>query len=44
VREAATRLPEEIEEPEPLDQIEAEGDTDEAGADDADQVPEEAEA
>ena len=44
VREAAARLPDEVEEPEPLDEIEAEGDTDEAGADDADAVPEEAEA
>jgi type I restriction enzyme S subunit len=44
VREAAALLPDEAEEPEPLDGIEAEGDTDEAGADDADEVPEEAEA
>ncbi len=44
VREAAARLPDEVEEPEPLDEIEAEGDTDEAGADDTDEVPEEAEA
>jgi len=41
VREAAARLPDEIEEPEPLDEIEAEGDTDEG---DVDEVPEEAEA
>ncbi len=44
VREAAARLPDEVEEPEPLDEIEAEGDTDEAGVDDPDAVPEEAEA
>jgi type I restriction enzyme S subunit len=44
VREAAARLPDETEEPEPLNEIEAEGDADEAGADDADKVPEEAEA
>ncbi len=44
VREAAARLPDEVEEPEPLDEIEAEGETDEAGADDADNMPEEAEA
>ena len=44
VREAAARLPDEAEEPEPVDQIEAEGDTDEACADDTDEVPEEIEA
>ena len=44
VREAAARLPDEVEEPEPLDEIEAEGDTDEAGVDDTDAVPDEAEA
>jgi len=44
VREAAARLPDEAEEPEPVDQIEAEGDADEAGADETDQVPAEAEA
>lgn len=44
VREAAARLPDEVEEPEPLDEIEAEGDPDEAGADDTDAVPEESEA
>ncbi len=44
VREAAARLPDEAEEPEPLDEIEAEDDTDEAGVDEADDVPEEAEA
>jgi hypothetical protein len=44
VREAAARLPDEVEEPEPLDEIDAEGDTDEAGVDDTDAVPEEAEA
>ena len=42
VREAAARLPDEVEEPEPLDDIEAEGG--EAGADDSAEVPEEAEA
>jgi type I restriction enzyme S subunit len=44
VREAVARLPDEAEEPEPLDEIEAEGDTEEAGANDANVVPEEAEA
>ncbi len=44
VREAAARLPDEAEEPEPLDEIEAEAETDEAGADVTDEVPEEAEA
>ena len=44
VREAAALLPDEAEEPEPLDEIEAEGETDEAGADDTDEVPEETEA
>jgi type I restriction enzyme S subunit len=44
VREAAARLPDEAEEPEPLDEIEAEGDADEAGADDTDEEPAEAEA
>jgi len=44
VREAAARLPDEVEEPEPLDEIEAEGETDEASADDTDAVPEEVEA
>jgi type I restriction enzyme S subunit len=44
VREAAARLPDEAEEPEPLDKAAAEGDTDEVGAEDADDVPEEAEA
>ncbi len=43
VREAAARLPDEFEEPEPIDEIEAEGDTDEAGAGNTDDVPEEAE-
>jgi type I restriction enzyme S subunit len=43
VREAAARLPDEAEGPGPLDESETEGDTDEAGADDA-EVPEEAEA
>lgn len=44
VREAAARLPNEAEEPEPRDDIEAEGEADETGADDTDTVPEEAEA
>ncbi|MBM4223491.1 MAG: restriction endonuclease subunit S [Gammaproteobacteria bacterium] len=44
VREAAVRLPDEVEEAEPLDEIDAEGDSDEAGSDDADAVPEEVEA
>jgi len=44
VGEAAARLPGEAEESEPLDEIEAEGDADEAGVDDTDEVPEEAEA
>jgi len=44
VREAAARLPDEVEESEPLDEIEAEGNTDEANGDDTDAAPEEAEA
>jgi type I restriction enzyme S subunit len=44
VREAAAQLPDEVEEPEALDQFEAENDGAEAGADDSDAVPEEAEA
>lgn len=44
VREAAARLPQEAEHLESLDESEAEGDTDEAGADGADEVPEVAEA
>jgi type I restriction enzyme S subunit len=44
VREAAAQLPDEVEEREPLDETETEGDADEAGADDTDEVPEEAEA
>ena len=43
VREAAARLPDEIEEPEPLDETEAEGDADDAGVGDADEMIEEAE-
>jgi type I restriction enzyme S subunit len=43
VREAALLLPDEAEEPEPLDEIEAEAEPDETGADDTDAVPEEAE-
>jgi len=37
-------LPDEIDEPEPLDEIEADGGMDEAGADDNDAILEEAEA
>ena len=44
VREAAARLPDEAEEAEPLDAIEPEVDTDEAGVDDTDGMPQEAEA
>ena len=43
VREAAAQLPDEIEEPELLDEMEAGGDTADAGADDVDEVPKEAE-
>lgn len=43
VREAAARLPDEVEEPEPLDEVEAEAEADDAEGD-ADAVPEEAEA
>lgn len=43
VREAAARLPDEVEEPEPLDETEAEGDADDAGVGDADEMIEEAE-
>lgn len=43
VREAAARLPDEAEEPEPPDEIEAEGDADDAGVGDADEMIEEAE-
>jgi type I restriction enzyme S subunit len=44
VREAAARLPDEAEEPEPLDEIESETDTEEADADGIDEIPQEAEA
>jgi len=44
VREAAARLPHEAEEPEPLDEIEAEDEADETGSDDTDEVPQEVEA
>jgi type I restriction enzyme S subunit len=44
VREAAARLPDEVEEAEPLDESGGEVDADEARADDVDQVSEEAEA
>lgn len=44
VRQAAARLPEEVEHPEPLDDTEAENDGDEVGVDAAREVPEEAEA
>lgn len=42
VREAAARLPDEVEEPEPLDEIEPDDDADESGAFDVGAVPEEA--
>jgi type I restriction enzyme S subunit len=42
VREAAARLPDETEEPEPLDELDGGRDTDEAGMDDTDGAPEEA--
>ena len=44
VREAAARLPDEAEEAAPPDEIESEGNPDEAVADDADELPEAAEA
>jgi type I restriction enzyme S subunit len=44
VREAAARLPDEVEEPEPLDEIEAAGDVDDTGVGEGDEVPDEAEA
>jgi len=44
VREAVARLPEEAEEPEPIDEEAAEPDSEEAAADDIDEVPEETEA
>lgn len=44
VREAAARLPDEAEEPEPLDETEAPLDAEESQADDLDAIPEEAEA
>ncbi len=44
MREAAARLPDEADEPELPDEVEAEGDAAEAGADDTDAVPEEIEA
>lgn len=43
VREAAARLPDEADEPAPFDEIEAEGEEDEAGDDDTDEVGGEAE-
>ena len=43
VREAAARLPDEVEEPEPLEEFVALTDGDEERADDLDAVPEEAE-
>jgi len=43
VREAALLLPDEVEESELLDEIEAEGEADEAGVEDTNAVPEEAE-
>ncbi|MHB1344045.1 MAG: restriction endonuclease subunit S [Thermoleophilia bacterium] len=44
VREAAARLPEEVEEPEPLDEIEGESDAEGTDADATDEAPEEGEA
>lgn len=44
VREAAARLPDEVEQAEPLDEIATEGEAVEDGADDTDEVPAEAEA
>lgn len=44
VREAAARLPDEVEDAEPLHEIETDVNADEADADDADEVPQEAEA
>jgi type I restriction enzyme S subunit len=44
VREASVRLPAEIEEPEPLDASEADGDDDQAETNDADDAPEASEA
>ena len=44
VREAAARLPEEVEEPEPLDEAGAEYRREDHGANDAGEAPEEAEA
>ena len=43
VRKAAARLPDEAEEPEPLDETESESEAEEADAGDIDEVPEEAE-
>ena len=44
VREAAARLPEEVEGPEPLGEADALSDVEEDTADDLDEAPEEAEA
>ena len=44
VREAAARLPDDAEEPEPLNETDAMIDAEEGTADDLDAVPEEAEA
>ena len=44
VREAAARLPDEVDEPEPLDEAEADIDVDADEADEIDAVPEEVEA
>jgi type I restriction enzyme S subunit len=41
VREAATRLPDQVEEPEPLDEVAREDFGEESGASDADELPEE---
>ena len=42
VREAAARLPDEAEEPEPLDEVEAEGGGEDLGGTEIDAAPEEA--
>ena len=44
VREAAAQLPDEVDEPELLDETDAESDAEEADAHGTDEVPEEAEA
>ena len=44
MREAAARLPEELEEVEPLDEVETEMNLEEGATDDGNEAPEEAEA